>query len=65
MKLGFYRQVLGNTQTQHSMKIRLVGDELLHEDGRTDRHDKANGGFLKFCEGAFTQIPARQFRLEQ
>jgi len=65
MKLGFYRQIFENTQIQHFMKIRLVGDELFHEDGRTDRHDETNSGFSKFCKGAFTQIPARQFRLEQ
>jgi len=62
MKLGVYRQIFGNTQIQHFMKIRLVGDELFHEDGRIDRHDEANSGFSKFCEGAYTQIPPHQFR---
>jgi hypothetical protein len=33
------------------MKILLVGAELFREDGGTDRHDEANSGFLKFCEG--------------
>jgi len=27
------------------MKIRPVGAELFHADGRTDRHDKANRSF--------------------
>jgi hypothetical protein len=34
------------------MKIRPMGDELFHVDGRTDRHDKANSRFFKFCERA-------------
>ena len=27
--------------------IRLGGTELVHADGRTDRHDKTNSGFLR------------------
>jgi len=27
------------------MKIRQLGAELIHADGRTDRHDKANSSF--------------------
>ena len=38
----------------HLMKIRVVGAELFHEGGRTDRqtdrHDKANSRFSKFFE---------------
>jgi len=34
------------------MKIRLVGAELLHTDGRTDRHDEANSLSSQFCERA-------------
>jgi len=34
------------------MKIRLVGDELFHADGQTDRHDEANSRFSQFCEQA-------------
>jgi len=34
------------------MKIRLVGTELLHVDGRTDAHDEANSRYPSFCEGA-------------
>ena len=32
-----------NTQTSNSIKIRPGGAELFHADGRTDRHDEANG----------------------
>ena len=34
------------------MKIRPVGAELLHVDGRTDSHDEANSRFPQFCERA-------------
>jgi len=34
------------------MKIRPVGVELFHADGRTDRHDEANSHFSQFCERA-------------
>ena len=38
------------------MKIHLVGAELFRMDGetdrQTDRHDKANSRFSKFCERA-------------
>jgi len=33
-------------------KIRPVGDKLLYEDGRTDRHDEADSRFSQFFEGA-------------
>ena len=43
------------------MKIRPVGAELSHADGRTDRHDEANSRFSQFCETAYklqtTKIP--------
>jgi len=32
------------------MKIRLVGTELLHADGQTDRHDEVDNRFYQFCE---------------
>ena len=35
------------------MKVRQVGTELLHADGRTDRHDKANSLFSQFFVGAY------------
>jgi hypothetical protein len=41
-----------NTQISHSMTIRPVGGELLHEYKRTDGHNKANIRFLKFCGSA-------------
>jgi len=31
-----------NTQILNFMKIRTLGAELFHADGRTDRHDEAN-----------------------
>jgi uncharacterized protein YjbI with pentapeptide repeats len=34
---------------QNFMKIRPVGAELFHADGRTDRHDKANSLFRNFA----------------
>jgi len=41
MKLEFSGQKLfsKNTQISNFMKIRLVGTELFHADGRTDRHN--------------------------
>ena len=33
-------------------KNRPVGDNLFHEDGRTDRHDVADSRFSQFFEGA-------------
>jgi len=34
------------------MKIRPVGAELLHEDGRTNRYDEATSRFSQFCESS-------------
>jgi len=34
------------------MKIRPVGAEMFHADGRTDRHDKANSHFSQSCKCA-------------
>jgi hypothetical protein len=46
-----------STKISSFMKIRQMGDELFHADGRTggqtDRHDKANSRFLQFCERAY------------
>ena len=33
------------------MKIRPVGAEFFHADGRTDRHDKANSNFSECIKG--------------
>ena len=41
-----------NTRISNFMKIRPVGTELFHEDGRTDRHDEANSRLSQFCESA-------------
>jgi hypothetical protein len=47
-----------NNKIQNLMKIRPVGAELFHADGRTDRqtytdrHDEANSRFSQFCKGA-------------
>jgi len=30
------------------MKIRSVGTQLFHSDGRADRHDEVKGHFLQF-----------------
>jgi hypothetical protein len=35
------------------MKIRPVGAELFHADGRTDGHAEANSCFSQFYESAF------------
>ena len=32
------------------MKIRSVGAELFHADGRRDKHNEDNGRLLRFCE---------------
>jgi len=34
----------------HFMKTRLVGAELIHADGRTDRIDEAHSRFSQFLE---------------
>ena len=40
-----------NTQTSSLMKIRPMGAELFHTDGRrTDRYDEANNRFSQFGE---------------
>jgi hypothetical protein len=37
MKIEFYRQIFTKYK-KPNMKIRPVGAELFHDDGRTDRH---------------------------
>jgi hypothetical protein len=37
------------------MKIRLVGAELFHADGRTDRHDEAGSIFSQFYYSAYNK----------
>jgi hypothetical protein len=50
MEFEFSRQIFENTQISDLLKIRLVGAELFHAFGRTDRHDEANSHFSQFCE---------------
>jgi hypothetical protein len=50
MELEFSRDIKKNTQISNFMKIRPVGTELFHADGRTYRHDEANSRFSQFCE---------------
>jgi len=49
IKLKFYRQTFENTEISNFKKIRPVG---LRCSMQTDRHDKANSGFLQSCEHA-------------
>jgi hypothetical protein len=51
MKIEFSRYIF----EKYNIKFhenRLVGAELLHADGQTDRHDEANSRFSRFCERA-------------
>jgi len=41
---------LKNTGIPNFIQVRLERAELLHADGRTDRHDEANSRLLEFCE---------------
>jgi len=58
MKLASYRQIYKNSQISHFVKIRRVGAELFHANGRTDRdkrtdrHDEGNTHFSQYCERA-------------
>jgi hypothetical protein len=52
-KLDLFRQIFEKkTQISNFMKIRPVEAELLHADGRTDRHEEADSPFSQFCERA-------------
>jgi uncharacterized protein (DUF849 family) len=44
------------------MKLRQMGAELFHTDGRkqTDRHDEANSCFSQFCERAKERVCRRE-----
>jgi len=46
--LNFLERFSDNTEISNFMKIRPVGDELFHAEGRTDRHDEANSRFSQF-----------------
>jgi len=43
-----FRKIL----TPNFMKIRPVGADLFHADGRTDRHEEANSRFCQVCKRA-------------
>jgi hypothetical protein len=53
MKLKFFDMFSKNPQISNFMKIRLVGDEFVHADGRRDRNNDANSCFLEFCKSAY------------
>jgi hypothetical protein len=59
MKLQFWRQIFENPQICISIKIRPVGAELSHGNGRTDRqthrHDEStnNSHFSQYCERSY------------
>jgi len=42
-----------NTKLSNLVKIRRVGAELFHADGRTKKYDETNIHFSQFCEGAY------------
>jgi hypothetical protein len=54
--LNFFDRVIKNPQMRNVMEVCPVEAELLHADrwigGRTDRRDKANSRFWKFCASA-------------
>ena len=50
MKLEFSRQIFENNQIWNFVKIRPVGAELFHTDGRTDKHNDSR--FSQFGESA-------------
>jgi len=43
------------------MTIRLVGAELFHADGQSDRHDEANSRFSQFVETAYDSKLSRRY----
>ena len=46
-----------NTQIRNLIKIRPVGAELFHTDGRIDLHDEAKSRFSQFSERANNETP--------
>ena len=62
MNLEFCRHFFEKeAQISSFINIRLVGAELSHADGRTDRrtngHEEANDRFSQFCESAKQEEP--------
>ena len=43
-------EISRHNEIPNFMKIRPVGAELFHADGRADRHEEANSRFSPFCE---------------
>jgi hypothetical protein len=41
-----------NPEISNFTKIRPVGGELFHADGRTEKHDEANSRLSQFCQRA-------------
>jgi hypothetical protein len=50
MKLEFSGWIFEKYSLSDFIKIRLVGAELFHAGGHTDKYDEANSQFSKFCE---------------
>ena len=48
LNLTFLYRFSNNTQISNFMKIRPLGAELFHAEGRTDRHDEINSRPSKF-----------------
>ena len=46
------------------MKIRPVGAQLFHADGRTDRRDEANSRFSQLCERASKLLDMGSFKIQ-
>ena len=49
---NFLNRFSRNFKISNFMKIREIGAEMFHADGRTDWHDEADSHFSQFCEGA-------------
>ena len=51
MKYEFFFDIFSkNPQVSNSMKMHIVGAELLIADRQTDRHEEANSSSSKLCE---------------
>jgi len=50
--LNYLDRFWKNIQISNLIKIRPVGAELFHADGRTDGHKEANSHFSQFWERA-------------
>ena len=56
-KLNSVDRFSKNLKISNFMKIRSVGTELFHADGRTDRNDEAYSRFSQLCEKDAWNIP--------